>query len=186
MNEERFEMFPKVTRGNFNDLMQTQKYIVLAVVEENKLHHISQEMIEFRDMVESVIRSKRDKYHKSFQFGWIGNPELANSIAMSVMPLPHLLVLNSTTNHHHIPEDEPGQLTPEVLDMFLEQIYNQSVPVSTFHYYFIVLCGLKKMVSKYSRKKALIIWQCLIQKGNFEVGFKRKLVHKSARDKPRN
>lgn len=138
MNEERFEMFPRVTRGNFNDLMQTQKYIVLAVVEENKLHHISQEMLEFRDMVESVIRSKRDKYHKSFQFGWIGNPELANSIAMSVLPLPHLLVLNSTTNHHHIPDDEPGQLTPEVLDMFLEQIYNQSVPVS----YVLLVCLL--------------------------------------------
>lgn len=126
INEERFETFPKVTRGNINELMQTKKYIVLVVVEENKLQEISPEMIEFRDMVESVIRKKRDKYHKNFQFGWTGSPELANSIAMSILPLPYLLVLNSTTHHHHIPEDDPTHLTPEALDIFLEKISNQT------------------------------------------------------------
>lgn len=129
INEERFETFPKVTRGNINELLQTKKFLVLAVVEENKLQQISQEMIEFRDMIESVIRRKREKFHKNFQFGWIGTPELANSIAMQVLPLPHLLVLNSTTNHHHIPEDDPTQLTTEAIDNFLEGIFNQTVPV---------------------------------------------------------
>lgn len=128
LNEERFETFPRVTRGNINEILQTRKYLVLAVVEENKLQQIPLEMVEFRDMVESVIRKKRDKYHKNFQFGWVGSPDLANSIAMTHLPLPYLLVLNSTTNHHHIPEDEPGQLTAEAVDLFLEQIYNQSVP----------------------------------------------------------
>lgn len=128
VNEERFETFPKITRGNINEILNTKKYMVLAIVEENKLHQISSEMVEFRDMVESVIRKNRDKYHKHFQFGWIGSPDLANSIAMTVLPLPYLLVLNSTTNHHHIPEDEPSQLTAEALDIFLEQIYNQSAP----------------------------------------------------------
>lgn len=132
INEERFETFPKVTRGNIHQILQTKKYLVLAVVEENKLMEVAPEMIEFRDMVESVIRKKRDTYHKSFQFGWIGSPELANSIAMTVLPLPYLLVLNSTTNHHHIPEDEPSQLTSEAIDIFLQQISNQSAPVSFY------------------------------------------------------
>lgn len=129
INEERFETFPKVTRGNINELLQTKKFLVLAVVEENKLQQITQEMIEFRDMIESVIRRKRDKFHKNFQFGWIGSPDLANSIAMQVLPLPHLLVLNSTTNHHHIPEDDPTQLTTDAVANFLEGIFNQTVPV---------------------------------------------------------
>ena len=68
--------------------------------------------------------------HRWFQFGWVGSPELANSIAMSVVPLPYLLVVNSTTRHHHIPEDDPSQLTPEAVTIFLEQIHNQSAPVS--------------------------------------------------------
>jgi thioredoxin domain-containing protein 10 len=69
-------------------------------------------------------------FDRWFQFGWVGSPELANSIAMSVLPLPCLLVLNSTTNHHHIPEDDPNQLTPEAVTIFLEQVYNHSAPVS--------------------------------------------------------
>lgn len=129
VNEERFETFPKITRGNIHQILQTKKNLVLAVVEENKLQEISTEMVEFRDMVESVIRKKRDIYHKSFQFGWVGSPDLANSIAMTVLPLPYLLVLNSTTNHHHIPEDEPKELTAEAIDIFLQQIYNESAPV---------------------------------------------------------
>ncbi|CAH0546273.1 unnamed protein product [Brassicogethes aeneus] len=128
INEERFETFPKVTRGNINELMQTRKYLVLVIVEENVLQQIPSEMLEFRDMVEGIIRKKRDKYHRTFQFGWIGTPELANSIAMQVLPLPHLLVLNSTTNHHHIPEDDPTELTVDAIDMFLERICNQSMP----------------------------------------------------------
>lgn len=80
-------------------------------------------------MVESVIRTHRIRFHKRFQFGWVGNPELANSIAMSVLPLPHLIVVNSTTHHHHFPQDEPSQLTSQALVMFLDQVHNQSAPV---------------------------------------------------------
>nr|CAD7411860.1 unnamed protein product [Timema poppensis] len=128
INAERFATFPQVTRGNIHQLLQTKKYLVLAVVKENKLQEVTTDMIEFRDMVESVIKKNRDKFHRWFQFGWVGSPDLANSIAMTVLPLPHLLVVNSTTNHHHIPEDDPSQLTPEAITIFLEQIHNQSVP----------------------------------------------------------
>lgn len=129
VNEERFLTFPKVTRGNLHQYFQTNKYLVLAVLEENKLQEISSDMLEFRDMVESVVKSHRSRYHKHFQFGWVGSPELANSIAMSVLPLPHLIVVNSTTRHHHLPQDEPSQLTPQALVMFLDQVHNQSAPV---------------------------------------------------------
>ncbi|XP_063235483.1 LOW QUALITY PROTEIN: protein disulfide-isomerase TMX3 [Bacillus rossius redtenbacheri] len=128
VNEERFTTFPKVTRGNIHQLLQTKKYLVLVVLQENKLHEIPAEMLEFRDMVESVIRMKRDKFHKWFQFGWVGNPELANSIAMTHLSLPYLLVVNSTTNHHHVPDDDPGRMTSEAVVLFLERIHNQSAP----------------------------------------------------------
>lgn len=127
INEERFETFPKITRGNINEILQTNKYIVLVVVEENKLQQIPTEMLEFRDMVESLIRKKRDKYHKHFQFGWVGSPELANSIAMQILPLPYLIVLNSTTYHHHVPEDDPTEMTADAIDIFLERIHNQTI-----------------------------------------------------------
>ncbi|XP_077291481.1 thioredoxin-related transmembrane protein 3 isoform X2 [Arctopsyche grandis] len=129
IDAERFGTFPKVSRANINELLSLDKFLVLAVVEENKLNEITPEEIEFRDMIESVIRQKRDTLHNNFQFGWVGSPELTNSIVMSILPVPHLLVINSTTKHHHIPEDDPNKLTPEAVAIFLEQIYNQSAPI---------------------------------------------------------
>jgi thioredoxin domain-containing protein 10 len=64
-----------------------------------------------------------------FQFGWIANPDLVNNIAMTVLPLPSLIVINTTTNHHHVPEDDTKKLTPYVIELFLEQIRNESAPV---------------------------------------------------------
>ncbi|XP_046396387.1 protein disulfide-isomerase TMX3 isoform X1 [Ischnura elegans] len=128
VNKERFETFLKVTRGNINQVLQTGKYLVLAVLQENKLQDIPSDMIQFRDMVESVIRENRDRYHETFQFGWVGSPDLANSIAMTVLPLPNLLVINSTTNHHHLPSVEASSLSPESLAAFLDEILNHSVP----------------------------------------------------------
>lgn len=107
-------------------MRQTQKYLVLAVVEENKLNELVTHELEFRDMVEQIIRTKRSKYHDNFQFGWIGNPDLSHTILMDTMATPHLLILNSTTNEHHIPDDDPLEMTPEAVEMFLESVYNQS------------------------------------------------------------
>lgn len=130
VNEERFLTFPKVTRYNMYQLKQTKKYLVLAVVEENKLSELQTHEQEFKDMVEQIIRTKRSKFHKRFQFGWIGNPDIAHSIAMDHLSTPHLLVLNSTTNEHHLPDDDPLQLTPDAIEMFLESVHNQTAPVS--------------------------------------------------------
>lgn len=62
----------------------------------------------------------------------MGSPELANSIAMSELTVPNLLVLNSTTGHHHIPNDDPVLMTPEAVTIFLDQIHNQIAPVRIF------------------------------------------------------
>jgi thioredoxin domain-containing protein 10 len=111
---EKFLTFPKITRENLHQLRQTGKFIVIAVVEENKLLELETHEQEFRDMVEQIIRTKRGKYHEKFQFAWTGTPDLAHTILMDHVPTPHLLVLNSTTNHHHIPDDDPLAMTPEV------------------------------------------------------------------------
>lgn len=73
------------------------------------------------------------KYFSHFQFGWTGSPDLANSVAMSVLPLPSLIVINSTTNHHHMPSDQllgTAGLTIEAVVQFLDSIVDESAPVS--------------------------------------------------------
>jgi thioredoxin domain-containing protein 10 len=127
--QEKFLTFPRVTRENLHQLRQTRKFLVIAVVEENRLAELETHEQEFRDMVEQLVRTKRSKFHDRFQFGWTGVPDLAHTIAMQHLPTPHLLVLNSTTNHHHVPDDDPLQMTPEAIEVFLETIANQTATV---------------------------------------------------------
>lgn len=56
INSERFGFFPKITGLNINDLMSTEKYIVIAVLSENKLHEITQTERDFKDMLEGIIK----------------------------------------------------------------------------------------------------------------------------------
>lgn len=71
VNAERFITFPKITRFNFHQLLRTNKFLVVAVVEEDKLNQVASHELEFRDMVEGVIRKYRERYHEKFQFGWV-------------------------------------------------------------------------------------------------------------------
>jgi thioredoxin domain-containing protein 10 len=109
--------------------MSTKKYAVVAVVEESKIGSLSPEMEQFRDMVQDVVRRNWERYHDFFQFGWTGSPELANSVAMETLSLPNLLVVNTTSYQHHLPDDDPMQLTPEAIQIFLDDVLAGSAPV---------------------------------------------------------
>ncbi|XP_050538268.1 protein disulfide-isomerase TMX3 isoform X2 [Daktulosphaira vitifoliae] len=126
INTERFDTFVKVTRSNIHQMFETNKYLVLAIVEENKIPKLPIHHSEFLQMVESVIVQNRDRFHRDFQFGWIGSPEFANAITLSDVAVPSLIIYNSSTRHHHIPEEKPHELTPESITMFLEAVRNQS------------------------------------------------------------
>lgn len=126
--KERFPMFAKVTRGRFGKVMATNKLIVLAVLEENKLEQVSQDMELFKEMVRGVVTKHHDKYRDRFQFGWTGSPDLANSVAMDTLALPNLIVINSTTYQHHLPEDPPEYLTPEAIVLFLDSVLEGEAP----------------------------------------------------------
>jgi thioredoxin domain-containing protein 10 len=43
-----------------------------------------------------VMEKNLDRFRPHFQFGWTGSPELANSVAMETLSLPHLLVVNTS------------------------------------------------------------------------------------------
>lgn len=128
INHERFLTFTKITHGNLHQLWKIKKYLAITVVKESKIGRITTDEDAFKDMVESVIRNNREKYHKHFQFGWTGTPDLANSIAMERLQLPSLLVVNSSNMHHHLPEDPPHHLTPSVIEGFLDSIIAESAP----------------------------------------------------------
>ena len=50
---------------------------------------------------------------------------------MEVLPIPSLLVVNSTSYHYHIPDDDPTMLTKEAVEIFLGQVLNNTAQVTT-------------------------------------------------------
>jgi len=125
---ERFPLFLKVTRAKLNNVLATKKLLVMAVLEENKIDEITPEMEDFKDMLRRLIENNREKYHDKFQFGWTGSPDLANSIAMQTLSLPNLLVINSSSYQHHLPQDHPTQLTAQAIQIFLDSILAGEAP----------------------------------------------------------
>ena len=89
---ERFPRFVKVTRGRFGHLMSTNKLLVMAVLEENKLGEITPDMEAFRSMTHMVMDMHIDRYRPHYQFGWTGSPDLANSVAMDTLSVSFNLV----------------------------------------------------------------------------------------------
>ena len=109
--------------------MSTRKYVVMAVLEENKIGEITPEMEDFRGMLRSVHSRNLVRYRDHFQFGWTGEPGLANSVAMETLALPNLIVINSTTFQHYLPDDDPVELTAEAIQIFLDGVLDNTVPV---------------------------------------------------------
>ena len=62
-----FSRFFQVSRGKFHHVLSTRKFVVLAVLEENKIGELTPEMEEFRDMLKSIVVKNRDRYHDKFQ-----------------------------------------------------------------------------------------------------------------------
>ncbi|GBM39110.1 Protein disulfide-isomerase TMX3 [Araneus ventricosus] len=128
VNKERFPAFIKVSPGNFHQLMKTGKDIVIAVLEENQIGGLTLKMSEFRDVVEAIALNNKNLYHDYFTFGWLGQPDIANNIAMETLPIPSLIVVNSSTYQYYMPKLEEGEKVPSpqsILEL-LDQVKNNS------------------------------------------------------------
>ncbi|VEN45720.1 unnamed protein product [Callosobruchus maculatus] len=126
VNEEKYPTFTKVTMGNINEILQI-KSLALAVVDEKQLQNIGSEMEGIKNLLEDFAKQHRDKYHKFYQFGWIGSPGFANSIAVQTLPLPYIMVLNSSTFEYYVPEEDIAEMDSRKIDVFLQKILNHSL-----------------------------------------------------------
>ena len=48
---------------------------------------------------------------------------------METLSLPNLLVVNGSSYQHHLPDDDPTQLTPEAIKLFLDDVMEGTAPV---------------------------------------------------------
>merc|ERR1712071_501042 len=64
---------------------------------------------------------------RKFIFGWTGSPDLPNSVAMTTLPVPSIIVINATSFHHHLPEEYIEILSPENLAEFLDLVLQNDI-----------------------------------------------------------
>lgn len=131
MNRERFPTFQKITYGNFHQILKTGKKIVTAVLEENQIGKITMRMQEFKDMLEAIALNTRELFHEHFVFGWVGTPEIANSVAMMHLPVPSLLVIQPETYQYFLPEGHSREQPPSpqaVLELLNTILDGSAVP----------------------------------------------------------
>lgn len=128
VNKERFPTFVKVTNGNFHQLLRSRKYIAMAVLEENQIGGLTLHMSEFRDVLEAIAVNNKDIYHDHFIFGWLGQPDLANNIAMATLSIPSLVVINTSTYQFYMPVLEENEKipSPQSILQLLDQVKNNS------------------------------------------------------------
>lgn len=118
------------------------KYLAILVIEEDKIGTLRSDQTEdgyidpyeFKNKLERLIKSKKNKYNSHFQFGWTGQPDLANSIAMERLPLPSLIVVDTDSMNHYLPNVPSCELDEHKMEHFFDSIINQSATVSISHF----------------------------------------------------
>ncbi|XP_033754640.1 protein disulfide-isomerase TMX3-like [Pecten maximus] len=127
INSERFPAFPLVTGANINDIAESGKILVMMVVNDEDTESKA-ESERFKEMVKLLATKHKDRFHSGFQFLWMSDMETVNSIAMSFMKGPTLMLLNPTTHYYYIPSTPVHNFTIEQLMQYLEDVRDEKVP----------------------------------------------------------
>ncbi|KAK6177947.1 hypothetical protein SNE40_012805 [Patella caerulea] len=125
-NQERFPAFPKVMGGGLNEMANSGKYLVLTIInsEDKSLHDQCEKL---KNVVREVARNKREKFHNSFQFLWMPDEETANSITMSFLDVPTVVVLETSSHLFYLWDKNSTQLTVSSLEQFLDEIVEEKI-----------------------------------------------------------
>lgn len=70
-------------------------------------------------------------FGSEFQFLWMGETETANSITMSFLSPPALLVLEVDTQHYYLPPFHPQNVSLQAFTDFLDGVRDGTIPVSS-------------------------------------------------------
>ena len=74
-----------------------------------------------------VLSSRRH-----YQFTWMGEKETAETIVMSTLDTPSLVVLDPTTQYYYLPPAPPTDMTTQHLGAFLDDILQDKVQVGLY------------------------------------------------------
>ncbi|OQV21430.1 Protein disulfide-isomerase TMX3 [Hypsibius exemplaris] len=123
IEEEKMPSFPKISGGNFYQLIALKKPIVIAVVEQMPFRHTMDAAVEkIYDHVEEIATGQREKYHDKLSFGFVDGNEIVNHVFSEWIEVPAVVVYDPVQETYYISAETPQTITTESLQKFLDGI----------------------------------------------------------------
>ncbi|XP_076470868.1 protein disulfide-isomerase TMX3-like [Babylonia areolata] len=127
MRSERHTAFPEASARTLFQLVDSKKYLVLVVIDPSV--HVRMDVNNrLKQVARNVALNQREKYHRDFQFVWMAEPEMAESMTSKALSAPSLFVLQAATREFYIPPFHPYNVTLHSFEEYLDGITNGSVP----------------------------------------------------------
>ncbi|KAK7124119.1 hypothetical protein R3I93_022280 [Phoxinus phoxinus] len=123
VNRERFQSYLPIDGFTLYELGETGKLVAIAVTAEKDP---TEKSIRLKGLIQRVAAEHRDQFNRDFQFGHMDGNDYINSLIMSEVPVPSLLVLNTSNEQYFVPE-EPVESLEQML-MFFTSVLDGSAP----------------------------------------------------------
>lgn len=120
---ERFPKFMRIGMSNLHYLLNTNKILAIALVEESKAGRFgSKQEREYYEHLEQLANSY--PHQDQFVFGWTNQLDMINSIAIQTIdPIPNYIFINSSTMSFYLydgqNEDKLEDQLTRILDAFV-------------------------------------------------------------------
>ncbi|XP_062337338.1 protein disulfide-isomerase TMX3-like [Osmerus eperlanus] len=121
INRERFPYYLKIDTYTLYAMGDSDKLVVLALVDEKKL---SQYSIRYKTMVEKVSTEYKELYRSELQFGYMEGKDYIDGLIMGEVAIPSIIMLNMSNDGYFLPPDEVQ--TEEQLVQFINGVLDGS------------------------------------------------------------
>ncbi|KPP74531.1 protein disulfide-isomerase TMX3-like [Scleropages formosus] len=121
VNRERFRGYLHIDGFTLYELGETGKLVAIAVVDEKNL---TEESVRLKTLIQRVATEYRDHFSRDFQFGHMDGNDYINSLIMGEVPVPSIIVLN-TSNDQYFLLGEPVK-TLDQLVQFIHSVLDGS------------------------------------------------------------
>ncbi|XP_059140714.1 protein disulfide-isomerase TMX3-like [Physella acuta] len=121
INRERYPAFPKMSGPGLNEMASVARFLVILATEQEDLNNPSSSSSRLYSIMKELAFGQKDKFHSRFQFLFMLETETVNSIAMSFLPVPVLMVMD-TTDHMYYMTPAVENLTIATMGDFLIRV----------------------------------------------------------------
>lgn len=121
VNKERFQGYLQIDGFTLYELGETGKLVAIAVIDEKDP---TEESGRLKGLIQRVAKEYREHFNRDFQFGHMDGNDYINSLIMGEVPVPSVIILNTSNEQYFLPE-VPIQ-TLEELVQFISTVHNGS------------------------------------------------------------